>query len=109
MIIGYAIEGAKNFVIDVNSVNVKNFKKVYRTNTDYQKIESYLSIQEKKVVNQSEVYEVILNDTTYFHIKDLEDDDFIGMDYEKNMFKITHDPFEITPINLTLFEVCQLD
>ncbi|WP_162842699.1 hypothetical protein [Mucilaginibacter pineti] len=34
----------------------------------------------------------------YFHIKDLEDGDFIGIDSDKIIYKITHDPCEIIPL-----------
>src|ERR1700761_644084 len=77
---GYSIVGAKNFVIDLNNINVQEFKKVYKTNGDFRKIEPYLTSLEKQKINPGEVYEVKLNDKMLFHIKDLEDGDFIGVD-----------------------------
>jgi hypothetical protein len=35
----------------------------------------------------------------------LEDGDFIGMDYQKNIYVITHDPYEIKPLKGSLIEV----
>jgi len=107
LIVGYSIEGAENFNIDESNIDIEKFKKEYRVNKDYEKLEKYLTSAEKLVINRNEVYEVLLNDKTYFHIMDLEDGDFIGMDYEKNLYEITHDPFGIRLINRTLQEVFQ--
>jgi len=105
MINGYSITGAKKFTVDLNKIDVQNFRKSYRQNPDYQKIEIYLNAEERDIINQDEVYEVVLNEKVYFHIKDLEDGDFIGIDYEKNIYKITHDPFEIRQLNCGLSSV----
>ncbi len=104
-ITGYSITGAEKFIIDVNSIDVTEFKKKYPINVDYQKIEPLLTIKEKKAINPDDVYEVILDNKTYFHIKDLEDGDFIGMDFEKNIYEITHDPYEIKLMKCNLIEV----
>jgi len=104
-ITGYSIIGADKYTIDVNSVDVTEFRKEYFINPDYQKIESSLTYKEKETVNPASIYELILNNKTYFHLKDLEDGDFIGMDYEKNIYEIRHDPFDISPMNCTLLDV----
>lgn len=43
----------------------------------------------------------------YYHIYDLKDGDgdFIGIDEKKNVYKITHDPYEITLLEKTLIEL----
>ena len=92
--IGYSMTWAKKFLIDVNNIDVSEFKKEYFVNPAYKKIEKLLSATEKKAINQSEVYEVALDGKVYFHLKDLEDGDFIGIDDEKNIYEITHDPYE---------------
>lgn len=102
---GYSITGATKFIIESDKIDVSNFKKVYRANADYKKIESYLSIQEREIINPDEVYEVILNGKAYFHIKELQDGDFIGIDYEKNVYEIRHDPFEIKLLDSNLFQI----
>jgi hypothetical protein len=45
---------------------------------------------------------VKLRGSLYYHLRDLEDGDFIGIDADKIIYKITHDPFEIIPLNETL-------
>ncbi len=35
---------------------------------------------------------VVVNGAEYFHLKDLEDGDFVGIDRKKNVFLITHNP-----------------
>jgi len=99
VISGYTISGDNHFDIDVNSVDVENFSKRYYKTNDFERIRKILTEQETKLINASQVYEVLLKEGTYFHIKDLEDGDFIAIDSQKNIYKITHDPYEILPLN----------
>ena len=41
----------------------------------------------------------------YFHIKDLEDGDFIGIDERKVVYKITHDPMEVKALDKKIMDV----
>ena len=102
---GYSIIGPKKFVVDLNNINTQNFKKNYGDYGDYKKIAVKLNTEEKKAINAAEVYEIVLNGKSYFHVMDLEDGDFIGIDDEKNIYKIRHDPFEIKPIKSSLIDI----
>jgi len=102
---GYSIIGPKRFKVDEHNIDVRNFRKVYRKNPDYEEIEPFLTGDEKKIINQSDVYKVILGKKIYIHIKDLGDGDFIGIDMEKNIYQITHDPFEIRLIGSDLTSI----
>jgi len=42
------------------------------------------------------IYEVYLDDKLYYWLFDLTDSDFIAMDTEKNIYQVTHDPYEIS-------------
>lgn len=99
---GYSWIGNNDFDIDFDKISTENFKMIYSDISDYNKIEYLLSEVEKKLLNPSEVYSVFLNKKEYFHIKDLEDGDFIGIDINKNLYKITHDPMEIKILNETI-------
>ncbi len=99
---GYSIEGPKNRKLDITEINVSNFVKVYMDPIINSRISDILSPTEKKSLNPSQVYSVEVNNREYFHIKDLEDGDFIGFDLEKKVYKVTHDPMKATLIHNSL-------
>lgn len=103
MINGYSIEG--KFDIDVNNIEINNFRKEMIDNSDFEKIANIFNDAELKVINPSEIYEVELNGISYYHIKDLEDGNFIGIDEKKNIYKIIHDPFKIIPVSENLLQL----
>ena len=63
------------------------------------------SEEEKSLISPSEVYSIFIEDKEYFHIRDLEDGDFIGIDKDKVVYKITHDPMEVKRLEKELLEV----
>lgn len=96
---GYSLNNRGKFKLDAKTVNTEKIKIEYIKNLDYEKIKGILTPDETQLVSVSDVYNVSLNNKTYFHLIDLGDGDFIGIDLEKNVYKITHDPFEIIPVN----------
>lgn len=102
---GYSLGGSNKNNIDVSKVDVSGFKKVFIGESDYNRIMHILNEEEKKLLNPSEVYSIVVADKEYFHLKELEDGDFIGMDEKKVIYKITHDPIEVMVINKKLSEV----
>jgi hypothetical protein len=105
VISGYTLKGFDQSVIDLNSVDVSAYAKVYLENDGFDKLATLLNADDIKEINPSEVYEVVLNGKTYYRIKDLEDGDFIGIGTDKVIYTITHDPFEIVPLSGSLKEV----
>lgn len=102
---GYSLGGSKKHNVDVNKVDVSGFKKEFIGESDYNRIVDVLNEGEKKLLNPSEVYSIFVADKEYFHIKDLEDGDFIGIDKNKIVYKITHDPMEVVVLNKEIAEV----
>ncbi|TCN60933.1 hypothetical protein D0809_03395 [Flavobacterium circumlabens] len=96
LILGYSIHDILNFNPDPNKINVASAYRSFYENKDFDKIKSLFTQEEVDLLNVSEIYEVPLDGKTYYHLKDLEDGDFLGIDINKNIFKITHDPFGIT-------------
>jgi hypothetical protein len=95
LILGYSIKDVLNFNPDVNKIDISLVNKYYYENDDYKTIEFLFTKDELELINISDVYKVELDGNIYYHIKDLDDGDFIGIDIHKNIYKITHDPFEI--------------
>lgn len=101
VIIGYSIDKEdriKRYKFDINSICVDSLHKVMIENDDYRRIILLLSENERKIINEHDIYTTELNDKNYYHIKDLDDGDFIAIDDNNHMYHITHDPFEIVLI-----------
>lgn len=69
------------------------------------KIKDLLSENDSKMIAHSEIYEVNLDGKKYYHIADLGDGDFIGINEQKILVKVTHFPFSITEFNGSLGEL----
>lgn len=104
-ICGYSLGGGKKRNIDVNNIDVSMYRKELVGESGYDRINALLDDVEKEVVSPSEVYSVFVSGKEYFHLKDLEDGDFIGMDAKKVIYKITHDPMVVQRIDQTLIEI----
>ncbi|CAA0211152.1 conserved hypothetical protein [Tenacibaculum maritimum] len=102
---GYSLISGKKINLDLDKIDTTRFYKERIGGDDYKRIEHILDEDERKILSPSEVYSVILDNNEYFHIKDLDDGNFIGIDIEKEVYKITHNPLEIKKISLPLKEV----
>lgn len=101
---GYSITKNK-YKIDIAKIDVSKFRKIYLDDIDYNQISSILTPEEKDKINPSEVFSVEFNGNIYYHLKDIEDGDFIGIDINKKIYKLTHDPFEAVLIRKNLVDV----
>jgi hypothetical protein len=102
---GYALGGNTKSDIDVCQVNVSVFRKEFVGVTDYDRIENIFSEEERRLLNPSEVYSVFIGNKEYFHLEDLDDGDFIGIDGEKNVYKITHDPIKAVRLDKKIADI----
>lgn len=93
IIFGYHVDSLNIDRLDIDKIKTSNYRIVYYDDNDeYKKL---LTLNERKQIAPNDFYEIELNGKTFFHIKDLEDGDFIAINKSKQLFKITHDPFEI--------------
>ena len=102
---GYSLGKVKKHKIDTNKIDVSSFQVEFLDVSDYDRIKDIFSEDERKLLVPSEIYSIILDDRELFHIRDLEDGDFIGIDKKKIVYKVTHDPMEIKPINQSLINI----
>jgi uncharacterized pyridoxamine 5'-phosphate oxidase family protein len=72
-------------------------------------LKKLLSPKELKLINPSDVYIVTLNNKEYFHLIDIEDGDFYGMDMGKNLYKITHNPYDLEKIDVNLSKLLDMN
>jgi len=96
--IGYSVEVDRIAVLDATTICAESFKIKYIGNV----LEELFTVEELEYLNSSDIYEVELENEIYYHLFDLEDGDFIGMDKRKRVFEITHDPYEIVLIDNNL-------
>lgn len=102
---GYSLSNLKKCDIDLNKIEVSDFYKKTIGDSDYNCILDLLDTAESELISPSQVYSVFVGTTKYFHIKDLEDGDFIGMDENKRIYKITHDPLEVVKLDKSLIDI----
>lgn len=96
----YAVEEKiSNYEFDLSSIIFSNVKKVLRSDKVSFEILSLLTKEEVQRINASEIYTSYIDGAEYFHIRELEDGDFIGITRSNQVYKITHDPFEVVSIN----------
>jgi hypothetical protein len=95
LVCGYALTKAVKTKPTFTEVVADDFKQKYLDDFELQLMRTFLSNVEIELINPSDFYEIDLEGRTYYHIRDLEDGDFIGIDEDKNVYQITHDPFEI--------------
>lgn len=99
---GYALTGNKHMVVDPDTVDVSDFRKQVIGDEDYKRIAHLFSNQEKKLLNPFEIYAITLGNVEFFHIKALEDGNFIAVDLHKTFYRVTHDPFEVKILTVDL-------
>lgn len=92
----------QNIEFDLNKIDVGNFFKQTFANIEFSVAKSLLQKRDLALVNPSDVYEVIIDGTLYYHLFDIQDGDFVGVDLNKNLFKISHDPFRKQQIETLL-------
>lgn len=95
LVFGSSIQELSNMNLDLNKINIDSVYKTYYGEDDFNKIKFLFSKEELACINNSDVYELELGGKIYYHLKDIGDGDFLGIDIHKNIYKITHDPFEI--------------
>lgn len=104
IVMGYATPASANFAPDRSKIRLNGFRKQYLDEDQVETMKEILDASEIEVINPSEFYEVELEGGSYFHIADLEDGDFIGIDRDMNVYRIAHDPFEISRLPGTIRE-----
>lgn len=96
--IGFEIErdilDFKNYQIDVSSFKIDRTKSV----TD-KGIKSLVSNLTCTQLDLTDLRELEFGDKTVYQIKDLEDGNYIAIDNKGEVFGLSHDPYEIQPIN----------
>ena len=99
MIAGLATSQKVDFAIEGSTIKVGRLVKRFLDEFSESRLKKMFTPNQLEKINPSQVYEVELNGRTFYHIQDLDDGDFIAIDKEKNLVKITHDPYQICRVS----------
>jgi len=69
---------------------------------------TFLSPSEAKIFSPNDVYEVEIQGIHLLHLRDLDDGDFVAIDKEKSIYKVTHSPVKLVPLHISLENVPHL-
>lgn len=95
LINGYSIDSIQKYKVDTSKVDVSNFQRVYLDEGIHSNLSAFLNQGEIALINLSEVDAIFIEGREYYRIKELEDGDFLGVDINRNVYKITHNPPEV--------------
>jgi hypothetical protein len=99
ILIGYSIDSQNTkFKLDITKIDLSSVKKIFLNEINVSEIISKLSKEELELINKDDIFVSYVNENEFFHLKEIEDGDFIGMDNYNNLYKITHDPIAVIPI-----------
>lgn len=97
ILLGYSIENLEVssefdiIMIDISNIKIEKFSK----NEDIKSIIKLLSKEELKYLSENDIYLVTIHNQAIYHLVDIEDGDFIGIDVENKIYKVSHDPYEM--------------
>lgn len=107
LVIGYSSPNQKKIRINPNVIDLTKIKFQNLDNIMVEDGVALLTEEEKSLLDINDVYELTLNGKLYYHLVDIKngDGDFVGIDSNKCIFIITHDPFEINLVEGPLSDI----
>ena len=70
--------------------------------------DTFLSPTEAKMFNPNNLYELEIQGIHLLHLRDLDDGDFVAIDKKQSIYKVTHSPVELVPLDILLEDVPHL-
>lgn len=104
LICGYSFDWGRDFIPDIATIDVSSVTQEFLDSPD-PVVKTLLSADDQKLINWSSVFEVEINGKRFYHLRDIKDGDFIGMDADGLIYEIHHDPLEIIGVEGTLGEI----
>ena len=103
LVCGYAFERNFDFKPVLGTADVSGYRIAY-LDSSVNEVEKLLPESVHELVNWSDVFDVEISGIKYWHLLDLEDGDFVGIDESGVPYEFRHDPLEINPSNISLEE-----
>jgi hypothetical protein len=79
-----------DYLVDISLINEGKIGE-----NEFESIKQLFSNEELERINKNDIYSSNINGVLYYHIKELDDGNFIGINIDNNIYKISHDPFEV--------------
>ena len=95
ILMGYATPKAESFTPDISKIKIQELDFREMGNSAYSLVTSLLTKEEIDFTVRNDVYALELDNKVYYHLMDLEDGDFIAIDDQKKVYRITHDPYDL--------------
>lgn len=78
--------------VSLETIDCTNYRLVTNAdNPDYLALKTVLKESELNHINPSAVYMVHVNGVDYFHVRDIDDGDFIGVGHDGALYRVTHE------------------
>ncbi|PUV22499.1 hypothetical protein [Sphingobacterium athyrii] len=88
-----------SFQFDDKNIDISKIRKKFWGDERSIIAKKILTNKELKYINIGDIYITNIDGKDYFHLKELEEGDFLGFDQDGNFFILTHDPFKIQDID----------
>ena len=69
---------------------------------------AFISPSEAKIFSPNDLYEIEIQGVHLLHLRDLDDGDFAAIDTKQSIYKVTHSPVELVPLDILLEDVPHL-
>lgn len=97
--------------IDVATIDVSKIWEKHFLNEDYSEIEHIIGPltqeQLRKLSMLKNTFKIDIEGSSYYPIHDIEDGNYLAIDKNGSVFKITHDPFEVQKVYDTILELLE--
>jgi hypothetical protein len=104
VILGYKVSSLEFDELDSIKIDSSSFYIQYFDEEEKNEISRLLKSEDLELINPSEVYELEIKNRKYLHLKELDDGDFVAVDLTGGLYKISHNPFIIEKIDVSLTE-----
>lgn len=106
LVMGFALpKDTLSFEMDAKRVQARFLSRDSDENDTLSSLKNLLTNEEMSYLEGKQVYEIEIDDKKYYHLKELEDGNFIGIDSFGKLHKFTHDPYEIVPLSKSIKEI----
>jgi hypothetical protein len=102
MVNAYAIS-PKGFVPDPANIDMSRAKVEYLDQPD-DEVKAIFTAEELGVMNWEDVYEVVLDQGVFYHLRDIGEGRFLATDDDKHVYEISSEPFSVKIVEGSIVE-----
>lgn len=108
IIISYGLDSQVFDSDSISNIVTQNVMVTYFDNDNMNHVMNLLTKEELAKINPADVYELELTGHgTIYHLLDVADGDFLGIDNNKNVYVVSHDPYRVKKLDGNLVEILE--